>query len=115
MARNWRNPASVPEGLGSLEFIRSHLYPRLLAGLYFVVGHSTAAAVIFNTVLGVSSVYLVYRLGVLLLGPAAARWAGWQDIDLTHPVYPLEIIMETSLSPPQVREEVRTRFMSRCI
>lgn len=77
MARNWRNPASAPEGLGSLEFIRSHLYPRLLAGLYFIVGHSTAAAVIFNTVLGVSSVYLVYRLGVVLLGPAAARWAGW--------------------------------------
>ena len=77
MARNWRNPALEAQGLGPLEFIRDSLYPRLLAGLYFLIGHSTAAAVVLNTVLGASSVYLVYRLGAMLLGPAAARWAGW--------------------------------------
>jgi hypothetical protein len=77
MARNWRSPGSGAEGLGPLAFIIDDFYPRLLAGLYFLIGHSPAAAVALNAVLGASSVYLVYRIGAILFGPVTARWAGW--------------------------------------
>jgi hypothetical protein len=77
LARNWQSPATPPEGLGPLFFIADDFYPRLLAGLYFVLGHSPVAAVVLNTVLGASSVYIVYRLGTILFGPVTARWAGW--------------------------------------
>jgi len=77
LARNWRSPGLPPEGLGPLNVILDAFYPRLLAGLYFLLGHSVAAAVILNAVLGASSVYLVYRIGATLFGPVPARWAGW--------------------------------------
>jgi hypothetical protein len=83
MARNWRSPALPPEGLGPLEFIFDDFYPRLLGGLYFLLGHSPAAAVALNGVLGASTVYLVYRIGAMLFGPVVARWAGWLAVFYT--------------------------------
>jgi len=77
MARNWRTPGLPPEGLGPLDFILDDVYPQLLAGLYFLIGHSPAAAIVLNALLGTSSVYLVYRIGATLFGPVVARWAGW--------------------------------------
>jgi hypothetical protein len=75
LAQSWRTGGSA--GVGPVDFLLDDIYPRLLAGLYFAVGHSSLAAVVINTVLGASSVYLVYRLGVMLLDPVTARWAGW--------------------------------------
>ena len=63
--------------LGPVDFLLDDIYPRLLAGLYFLIGHATAAAIVINTVLGASTVYLVYRISAMLFGPVTARWAGW--------------------------------------
>jgi hypothetical protein len=75
LAQSWRT--GVPAAMGPVEFVADDIYPRLLAGLYFAIGHSPLTAVVINTVLGAASVYLVYRLGAMLLDPVTARWAGW--------------------------------------
>ena len=77
LARAWHIPAAAAVNVGSLNYLLDDIYPRLLAGLYFLIGHATAAAIVINTVLGASSVYLVYRISALLFGPVTARWAGW--------------------------------------
>jgi hypothetical protein len=76
-AQAWRAPGTAVQGLGPVEFVLDDSYPRILAGLYFLIGHSPAAAVAINAVLGASSVYLVYRIGATLFEPVTARWAGW--------------------------------------
>jgi hypothetical protein len=63
--------------LGSLVWLKNDAYPNLLAGLYYAIGRSPAAAIAINTVLGAASVYLVYRISVILFGPVPARWAAW--------------------------------------
>ncbi|MBN2084318.1 MAG: hypothetical protein JW748_03770 [Anaerolineales bacterium] len=77
LARAWHNPAAGAAGVGPADFLLDDLYPRLLAGLYFLIGHATAAAVVINIVLGASSVYLAYRIAAMLFGPVTARWTGW--------------------------------------
>ena len=77
LAQSWRFPGAAPEGLGAAAFLADDIYPRLLAGLYFLLGHANAAAIVINTIFGASSVYLVYRIAAMLFGPVTARWAGW--------------------------------------
>jgi 4-amino-4-deoxy-L-arabinose transferase-like glycosyltransferase len=75
LAQSWHGVAG--SGAGGAGFVLDDIYPRLLAGLYFLIGHSTAAAILINIALGASAVYLVYRIGATLFGPVTARWAGW--------------------------------------
>ncbi len=77
LAQAWHSPGLSIGGVGPVNFVLDDIYPRLLAGLYFIIGHSSLAAIAINTVLGASSVYLVYRIGTMLFGPVTARWAGW--------------------------------------
>jgi hypothetical protein len=77
LAQSWRFPGAAPVGLGAAAFLADDIYPRLLAGLYFLLGHASAAAIVINAVFGASSVYLVYRIAAMLFGPVTARWAGW--------------------------------------
>jgi hypothetical protein len=77
LAQAWRSPDAVTVNVGPVYFILDDFYPRLLAGLYYLIGHATAATIVINTVLGASSVYLVYRVSAMLFGPVTARWAGW--------------------------------------
>ncbi len=77
MAKAWHGSGSVVVNFGQVDLLLDDIYPRLLAGLYFLIGHATAAAIVINDVLGASSVYLVYRISAMLFGPVTARWAGW--------------------------------------
>ena len=77
LAQAWHNHGILPEALGKLAWIAPDAYPRALAGLYYFIGRSPAAAVAINAVLGAVSVYLVYRISAILFGAAPARWAGW--------------------------------------
>jgi hypothetical protein len=77
LAQAWHNHGILPETLGKLAWIAPDAYPRALAGLYYFIGRSPAAALAINAVLGAVSVYLVYRISAILFGPAPARWAGW--------------------------------------
>ncbi len=77
MAKAWHGSGSVVVNFGQVDLLLDDIYPRLLAGLYFLIGHATAAAIVINAVLGASSVYLVYRISAMLFGPVTARWAGW--------------------------------------
>jgi hypothetical protein len=76
LAQAWRTPGAVV-GTGDAAFVQNDIYPTLLAGLYFLIGRSLAAAVIINILFGTAAVYLLYRLGAMLFGPVTARWAGW--------------------------------------
>ncbi|MGB7539225.1 MAG: hypothetical protein WBM17_11870 [Anaerolineales bacterium] len=76
LAQAWHSSAAAVK-LGPVDYLLDDIYPRLLAGLYFLIGHATAAAIVINTVLGASTVYLVYRISAMLFGPVTARWAGW--------------------------------------
>jgi hypothetical protein len=77
LAKAWHGSGSAVVNFGQVNLLLDDIYPRLLAGLYFLIGHATAAAIVINTVLGASSVYLVYRISAMLFGPVTARWAGW--------------------------------------
>jgi hypothetical protein len=77
LAQSWRSSGTAVGGVGPVGFVLGDIYPRMLAVLYFLIGHATGAAVVINTVLGASSVYLVYRISAILFGPVTARWAGW--------------------------------------
>jgi hypothetical protein len=81
VAQAWHS-GSVP-AVGSGGHIQNDVYPLLLAGLYFVIGHSLAAAVVINILFGTAAVYLLYRLGAMLFGPVTARWAGWLTVFYT--------------------------------
>jgi hypothetical protein len=77
LAQTWHNHGILPEPLGRLAWIQNDVYPRALAGLYYIIGRSPGAAVALNVILGALAVYLVYRISAILLGPVPARWAGW--------------------------------------
>ncbi len=77
LAQAWHNHGILPEAAGRLAWMENDVYPRTLAVLYYLIGRTPAAAVVFNTVLGAGSVYLVYRISAILFGVKPARWAGW--------------------------------------
>jgi hypothetical protein len=83
LAQAWHNHGILPEALGRLAWVEDDAYPRALAGLYYVIGRGPGAAVALNAVLGSMSVYLVYRISVILFGPLPARWAGWLTVFYT--------------------------------
>jgi hypothetical protein len=67
----------IDQALGPLAWMTNEIFPNLVAGIFRLVGQSPNAIVAFNIVLGGSSVYLVYRIASLILGPVTARFAGW--------------------------------------
>jgi hypothetical protein len=77
LAQAWHHQGIIPESLGRLSWMLDDAYPRVLAGLYFIIGRSPAAAVAINAVLGAVTVYLGYRISAILFGVTPARWAGW--------------------------------------
>jgi hypothetical protein len=81
VAQAWHSGAVPAVGPGG--YVQNDIYPLLLAGLYFILGHSLAAAVVVNILFGAAAVYLLYRLGAMLFGPVTARWAGWLAVFYT--------------------------------
>ncbi len=77
LAQAWHAPGTAAAGAGPLDFALNDLFPQLLAGVYYLIGHATAAAIVINIVLGASTVYLTYRIAAMLFGPVVARWTGW--------------------------------------
>jgi hypothetical protein len=76
LAQSWHTGGAVV-GVQSVDFVLDDIYPKLLAGLYYFLGHSNAAAIVLNIVFGASSVYLVFRIATTLFGPLTGRRAGW--------------------------------------
>jgi hypothetical protein len=82
-AEAWRAGASMPSGLGPLAWLSEDTFPRIVGGVYFLVGHSPLSVLCIQSVLASSCVYLAYRLGSLVLGPVTARLSGWIMIGYT--------------------------------
>jgi hypothetical protein len=76
LAQAWKTGAEL-QGIGGLEWVANEPFARIVAAVYWVVGHSPAAVIVLNAVLGASAVYLTYRLGSELLGEPVGRLAGW--------------------------------------
>jgi 4-amino-4-deoxy-L-arabinose transferase-like glycosyltransferase len=89
---------SVQEGrLFELGLLRTPGYPSFIALLYAVSGQSPAAVIVAQTVLGVATVWLTYRLTLALLGPTPALWsAGALAVD------PITIVLTNELQPEAV-------------
>jgi hypothetical protein len=66
----------VDQALGPLAWMKYEIYPHLIAGIYRLIGQSPNAIIAIHVILGGASVYLVYRITALLLGPVTARFAG---------------------------------------
>jgi hypothetical protein len=93
----WRAGAAMPAELGNLSWMTTDAFPRWVGGLYFLIGHSPAAVLAWQTVLAASSVYLAYRISSLLLGPVVARLTGWLMIAYTGYLLFTVMILKDSL------------------
>jgi hypothetical protein len=76
LAEAWRTGAAV-QNLGGLEWVAAEPFARVVAAVYWVVGHSPISIIVLNAFLGSASVYFAYRLGCELLGEDVGRLAGW--------------------------------------
>jgi len=76
LAQAWKTGVEL-QGIGGLEWVAHEPFARIVAAVYWVVGHSPAAVIVLNAVLGAASVYITYRLGSDLLGEQVGRLAGW--------------------------------------
>ncbi len=76
LAEAWRTGASV-QNLGGLEWVAAEPFARVVAAVYWVVGHSPVSIIVLNAFMGSASVYFSYRLGCELLGEDVGRLAGW--------------------------------------
>jgi hypothetical protein len=76
LAQAWRAGTSV-QGIGELEWVVGEPFARMVAAVYWVLGHSPGAVIVLNAVLGAAAVYFLYRLGTEILGEEVGRLAGW--------------------------------------
>ncbi len=76
LAQAWKTGVEL-QGVGGLEWVAHEPFTRVVAAVYWVVGHSPAAVIVLNAVLGAASVYLTYRMGSDFLGEQVGRLAGW--------------------------------------
>jgi len=81
----WAVRLAGGEWVGREPFFRAPLYPYLLGGLYAVFGPNAYLARLFGLLLGVGTIYLVYRIGTLAFSDtvgliAAAMAAGYRTL-----------------------------------
>jgi len=76
LAQAWKAGSSV-QGIGGLEWVAGEPFARVVAAIYWIVGHSPNSIIVLNAFLGSVSVYVTYRLGSDLLGDEVGRLAGW--------------------------------------
>jgi 4-amino-4-deoxy-L-arabinose transferase-like glycosyltransferase len=76
LAQAWKTGAAL-RGVNGLEWVAGEPFARVVAAIYWLLGHSPAAVIIFNAVLGAASVYFLYRLGAEMLGAEVGLLSGW--------------------------------------
>ncbi|MCL6520103.1 MAG: tetratricopeptide repeat protein [Armatimonadetes bacterium] len=69
---SWAQRITAGKGYGQLPFYLAPLYPYLLAMIYGIAGHKLVVVYIFQAILGVFNIMLVYLLGRRLFG----HWVG---------------------------------------
>jgi hypothetical protein len=77
LAQAWHSGSASPAGLGALAYLAAEPFSNVVGVVYFLLGHSPAAMVAFNCLLGAGTVYLTYCLAVPLAGRDVAWLAGW--------------------------------------
>ena len=76
LVQAWRTGAAV-HNVGGLEWVAAEPFARMVAAVYWIVGHSPNSIIVLNAFLGSASVYITYRLGRDMLGEEVGRLAGW--------------------------------------
>ncbi|MCL6519808.1 MAG: tetratricopeptide repeat protein [Armatimonadetes bacterium] len=88
----WAQRVASGEGYGAKPFYMAPLYPYVLAGIYRVFGHNYGIVYIFQMVLGIGNLVMVYLIGRRVFG----HWAGVVGMLLVMGYGPV-IYLETKL------------------
>jgi len=93
----WGQRLAAGNWMGDAVFEMSPLYPYFLGAVYTVFGHSYSMVTFLQAILGATTAWLVYRIGLELFGRAPGLVAGALAAVYPVSVYYDIMIMKTSL------------------